>query len=86
MSIPEPNSGCLLWLGSIMGIGYGKVSWRGKQHPAHRMAWIDARGEPPAGLLVLHKCDVPSCINLDHLFLGTPEENMRDMVRKGRNR
>lgn len=84
MSIPEPNSGCTLWLGSVYGIGYGKVSWQGRQRPAHRMAWIDAHGSIPNGLLVLHKCDVPSCINVDHLFLGTDADNAADKARKMR--
>lgn len=82
MSIPEPNSGCLLWLASVHTNGYGKVSWQGKEWGAHRMAWIDAHGEPPPGMLVLHKCDVPSCINVDHLFLGTNADNAADKARK----
>ena len=86
-SIPEPNSGCVLWMGATAGdMGYGKVSWRGKQEPAHRMAWVDARGPIPAGLFVLHKCDVPSCINVNHLRLGTHAENMADKKNKGRCR
>lgn len=83
-SIPEPNSGCLLWTGAVMGIGHGKVWWDGRHWPAHRAAWICAHGEPPAKQHVCHKCDVPACINIDHLFLGSGADNSKDMARKGR--
>jgi HNH endonuclease len=52
---------------------------------AHRFAWSIANGKPvPDGLFVLHRCDVPLCVNPDHLFLGTQLDNMRDCARKGR--
>jgi hypothetical protein len=84
-SIPEPNSGCTLWIGSVTGtMRYGKVSWKGKQRVAHRMAWELRHGPIPKGLYVCHRCDVPLCINADHLFLGTRADNARDMREKGR--
>ncbi len=85
-SIPEPNSGCWLWTGSLTSGGYGCCWWDGKQTNAHRFSWLAYRGEIPSGQLVLHKCDMPSCVNPDHLFLGTAADNMRDMVAKGRKR
>lgn len=84
-SIPEPNSGCLLWMAKCTAAGHPVIKWRGKNRMAHRMAWAEKRGE--AGhLCVLHKCDVPSCINVDHLFLGTTQDNTADKMRKGRHR
>ncbi|HEY1878303.1 MAG TPA: HNH endonuclease [Caulobacteraceae bacterium] len=82
--IPEPNSGCWLWLRSILNGGYGQIKIEGKLWQAHRFAWKVFRGEIPRGALVLHHCDVPSCVNPDHLFLGTNIENMNDMRQKGR--
>jgi hypothetical protein len=55
--------------------GYGKV---------HRFIWEAMRGPIPSGYFVCHTCDVPRCINIDHLFLGTPLDNMADKVSKGR--
>lgn len=86
--IPEPNSGCWLWLGCVGPTGYGTV-FRGpgkkpNSERSHRWSWRIHHGPVPAGLHVLHKCDVRSCVNPDHLFLGTHTDNMHDMRRKGR--
>lgn len=84
-SMPEPNSGCQLWLGRVDQDGYGRVSVPvGRQMAAHRAAYLLAHGSVPTGLEVLHKCDVPACINPAHLKLGTHADNMADMAAKGR--
>lgn len=83
-SIPEPNSGCLLWCGKVDRHGYGQMKWRRRTHSAHRLAWIAEHGSVDAATHILHRCDVPSCIKASHLWTGTHLDNMRDMVAKGR--
>lgn len=80
------ETGCLLWGGCWGHKGYGYLTIQQLCRRAHRMMWYAYRGDIPDGLFVLHKCDTPCCINLDHLWLGTHEENMADMDRKGRRR
>lgn len=82
--IPEPNSGCWLWLKSVESRGYGKTYHEGRTMLAHRASWLVFKGAIPAGLNVLHKCDVPGCINPAHLKLGTHQDNTDDRVLKGR--
>lgn len=85
---PEPNSGCWLWSGAANEHGYGNFSYGGRKNrtvaSAHRFAHFVYKFHP-FWMQVLHRCDNPSCVNPDHLFLGTTTDNMRDMVRKGRH-
>lgn len=83
-SIPEPNSGCWFWLGSLNNAGYGRISIGGKSTLTHRVSWQVRNGPIPDGLFILHRCDIPCCVNPDHLFLGTAKDNMTDCSRKGR--
>ena len=83
-SMPEPNSGCWLWIGALGCFGYGRARWKKKAMGAHRFSWFVHYGAIPDGLCVLHRCDVRCCVNPDHLFLGTHKDNTADMDRKGR--
>lgn len=83
---PIPECGCWLWLGVETDRGYGQLCVRGKMVYAHRLSYELFREPIPRGLFVLHKCDTRSCVNPDHLFLGTAKSNQCDMARKDRGR
>lgn len=84
--MPEPNSGCWLWTGATnVPKDYGVMQRKEFKGYAHRYSYITFRGAIPRGMLVLHRCDTPSCVNPAHLFLGTQFDNMRDCVLKGRH-
>lgn len=76
------ESGCWEWTHRKDGKGYGRVGWPPFTF-AHRFSYAAFVG-PLDDLCVLHRCDNPSCVNPDHLFLGTREDNVADMLAKGR--
>lgn len=77
---------CWEWSGHRDKNGYGQLTVGDRVWAAHRLAWSLARGPIPSGLCVLHRCDNPPCCNVEHLFLGTHQDNMDDMAAKGRCR
>lgn len=80
----DKSGECWLWIASRLSGGYGQFQMGGRPHAAHRAAWILANGPIPPGLHVLHSCDNPPCVRLDHLRLGTVADNMRDKALRGR--
>lgn len=80
---------CWLWTARTNNWGYGAICAGGMNNGwlrAHRVAWELTNGPIPKGAYVLHKCDVPACVNPDHLWLGSLKDNTQDMMRKGRTR
>ena len=80
----EAETECWLWTGAKLPHGYGTVCLNRQRLYAHRYAWAFVNGPIPKGLNILHKCDVPACINPDHLYAGTQRENLIDCIRRGR--
>ncbi len=83
LKVPDNEHGCLEWVGSKHAFGYGVFKTR---ILAHRFSYQHFIGKIGDGLSVLHKCDNPSCVHPDHLFLGTQEDNLKDMTDKKRGR
>lgn len=78
------STGCWEWTKKKFKNGYGCFTYRGRYLLAHRVSYEAYYGEEPLGMLVMHSCDNPSCVNPQHLSLGTHSDNYKDMLAKGR--
>lgn len=81
-----PESGCWIWMRSVNSDGYGQVWVGAKSWGAHRLSYALFNGPIPAGASILHRCDVRCCVNPAHLFVGSQQENIADMIEKRRHR
>jgi hypothetical protein len=80
------GEGCWLWQGRRDRDGYGSLEAFGLRHArAHRVAWQITNGPIPEGMVLCHRCDNPSCVRPDHLFVASQKENIRDSLAKGRH-
>ena len=81
----RPKTRCWIWTLCTTQRGYGRLSYRGKHRYIHHVSYEEFVGPILEGKQVCHRCDVPSCCNPDHLYLGSQTENLIDCVRKGRH-
>ena len=82
--VPRIHGGCWGWTGRRAAFGYGLLTLYEREYRAHRVSWALENGEIPRGIFICHRCDNPPCCNPAHLYAGTPAENMRDKVERGR--
>lgn len=82
-NVEMKSNGCFLWLGNKNALGYGTLYYK-KNWMAHRFIFVLINGPFNKSLFVCHKCDIPSCVNPKHLFLGTQKQNMMDAKNKAR--
>lgn len=83
--VPEPNSGCWIWIGCYWKDGYALYGTTSGPKKAHRLSYEAFNNvKIPPGMFCCHKCDTPACVNPAHLFLGTAKQNTMDMIKKGR--
>ncbi|MDE2620611.1 MAG: HNH endonuclease, partial [Sphingomonadales bacterium] len=80
----DKSGDCWLWVGGKSKAGYGQINVEGLIVYTHRLVYEMAYGPIAAGLEVCHRCDTPACCRPEHLFLGTHQENVTDMITKGR--
>lgn len=84
------DNDCWNWDGQKLPSGYGRISLGAKilgSEGAHRVSWkLHNKKDIPDGMFVMHKCDNPSCVNPNHLSIGTPKDNTQDMIAKGRKK
>lgn len=84
MSKIRYTESCWIWEGTKYK-GYGCIQIKGKHCRPHRLLFEHFKGEIPKGMSLCHFCDNPSCVNPDHLWIGTTQDNSNDMIKKGRS-
>lgn len=84
-NVRKTPSGCWVFNPGKGAHAYGRLSIKGKMVGAHRIAWELFKGPLPPDTFVCHRCDVPRCVNPDHLFVGSAKDNVHDMAMKGRH-
>lgn len=85
LSYVKKTDSCWLWIGAKNRRGYGKMCFEGNLHATtHRVSYQIFKGPITEDMFVCHSCDNPSCVNPDHLWLGTPQDNKTDQLEKGR--
>lgn len=82
--IPEDKNLCWIWKAGKTKKGYGRIRYKGKRYLSHRFSYIQKFGGIPEDICVCHRCDNPTCVNPNHLFLGTVQDNNKDRDLKGR--
>lgn len=80
------SNDCWLWTGSKYSDGYGRTKRFKKYRLCHKISYELHKGPVPIGIFVCHSCDIRSCVNPNHLWLGTHNDNMKDMVKKKRSK
>jgi len=81
-NIKVNENGCWIWQKPIQPTGYGKTTYKLKSVDCHRVSWIVFKGKIQKGKIICHFCDIRSCCNPSHLWVGTHKENTRDMMNK----
>ena len=84
VNVIDDEDSCWDWKGQTNEAGYGQVTYLGKNWRSHRLAYTLSKGKIPKDMVVMHKCDRPICNRPSHLSLGTPYDNVQDMIQKGR--
>ena len=82
----KKTDGCWEWIGGKFTSGYGLYKVQGITSRVHRLSWEIHNGTIPEGMCVCHSCDNPPCVNPNHLWLGTSQENTQDKMSKGRHK
>jgi HNH endonuclease/AP2 domain len=82
----EKTETCWNWKGAINPSGHGVIKIEGLNRGAHRVSYAIKNGELPEDLYICHKCHNPACVNPDHLYAGTPQQNCQDEVKRNNTR